>query len=181
MWIQKKTLSRDLAFWNTQDEMKGYWELFNGWAWRQELMLVYQRCGVGLILEKECVWQLWMNIWGWGWVRRTTGAYRWGNYPMSKLPMEYMTKELMGESARSKCQRNPHSHLHQWLMNFMQITLVYLMKACFFCSPAQAIKTCESCAGHLTSTLSQLSKDTQREGRWKIQLPIFGVSQQAGS
>lgn len=100
-----------------------------------------------------------------GWVRGSTGAFRWEKNPMSKLPMEHMTKELMGKSTRSKCQRNPHSHLHQYLMNFMQITLVYLMKACLFCSLTQAINIYESCPGHLTSILGQLSKDTQREGR----------------
>lgn len=115
-----------------------------------------------------------------GWARGNTEAYSWEKKGMSKLPMEHMTQELMGESAKSKCQRNPHSRLHQCLMNFVQITLVYLTKVCFFCSPAQAIKACESCPGHLTSILGQLSKDTQREGGWKTQLPIFQVSWQAG-
>lgn len=155
--------------WSSGTHRLKWRELLNGWAQRQEIMLVVSEMWVGYSW-KESVYSNCEWIFGdRGWVRGNTRAFRWEKNPISKLPMEHMTKELMGKSARSKCQRNPHSHLHQYLMNFMQITLVYLMKACFFCSLTQAINIYESCPGHLTSILGQLSKDTQREGRWKIQ------------
>lgn len=178
MWVYKKTIIRDLEHTGWNEGLMGTVECSDSEAGANAGDTGDVSLGHSW---KESVYGKYEWVFGdRGWAGGNTGAYTWEKKAMSKLPMECMTEKLMGESARSKCQRKPHSHLHQCLMNFMQITSVYLTKACFFCSPAQAIKACESCPGHLTSVLGQLPKDTQGEGGWKTNYLSFGFHGKLG-